>query len=206
MVITPTTHYAKCSALSCKEPKGRQTPNNIQNRVRVKLGPCQAAEIILHVTLRSDSCAYELTKGAGNKTAFELFSQNRYLIISTFQAFEHYAFIKQKTTPTKYPSVAVKAVSMILFQPVNKAIWISSEGFGGFDSYKSHDVKQNFRSVPKHMQCDSRQWKLHNAFFGLTTSSGSARNQAQMWMGFSFTNPNESLTLELCHPTAGDAF
>lgn len=51
---------------------------------------------------------------------------------------------------------------MILFQPVNKAIWISSEGFGGFDSYKSHDVKQNFRSVPKHMRCDSQQWKLHN--------------------------------------------
>lgn len=51
---------------------------------------------------------------------------------------------------------------MILFQPVNKAIWISSEGFGGFDSCKSHDVKQNFRSVPKHMQCDSRQWKLHD--------------------------------------------
>lgn len=100
---------------------------------------------------------------AGNKIAFELFSQSRYLIISTFQAFERYAFIKQKITPTKYPSVAVKAVSMILFQPVNKAIWISSEGFGGFDSYKSHDVKQNFRSVPKHMQCDSRQWKLHNA-------------------------------------------
>lgn len=100
---------------------------------------------------------------AGNKIAFELFSQSRYLIISTFQAFERYAFIKQKTTPTKYPSVAVKAVSMILFQPVNKAIWISSEGFGGFDSYKSHDVKQNFRSVPKHTQCDNRQWKLHNA-------------------------------------------
>lgn len=100
---------------------------------------------------------------AGNKIAFELFSQSRYLIISTFQAFERYAFIKQKTAPTKYPSVAVKAVSMILFQPVNKAIWISSEGFGGFDSYKSHDVKQNFRSVPKHTQCDSRQWKLHNA-------------------------------------------
>lgn len=128
----------------------------------MKLGPCQAAEIVLHVGLRSDSCAYELTKGAGNKTAFELFSQSRYLIISTFPAFERYTFIKQKTTPTKYPSVAVKAVSMILFQPVNKAIWISSEGFGGFDSYKSHDVKQNFRSVPKHMQCDSRQWKLHN--------------------------------------------
>lgn len=128
----------------------------------MKLGPCQAAEIVLHVSLRADSCAYELTKGAGNKTAFELFAESRYLIISTFPAFERYTFIKQKTTPTKYPSVAVKAASMILFQPVNKAIWISSEGFGGFDSYRSHDVKQNFRSVPKHMQCDSRQWKLHN--------------------------------------------
>lgn len=123
----------------------------------MKLGPCQAVEIVLHVSLRPDSCTYNLTKGAGNKTAFELFSQSRYLIISTFPAFERYTFIEQNTTPMKYPSVAVKAVSIILFQPVNKAIWISSKGFGGFDSYKSHDVKQNFRSVPKHMRCDSRQ-------------------------------------------------
>lgn len=107
----------------------------------MKLGPCQAVEIVPHVSLRSDSRAYELRKGAGNKPALELFSQSRYLITSTFPASERCAFIKQKTTPTKYPSVAVKAVSMIPFQPVNKAIWISSQGFGGFDFYKSHDVK-----------------------------------------------------------------
>lgn len=119
----------------------------------MKLGPCQAAGLILHVKLISDSYAHKQTKWVGNKTVFELFSQSRYLIISTFPTFKCYTYINQRTTPTKYPLVAVKAASMILFQPVNKAIWIPSTWFlvllfmKVMMSNKTLDQAQNICSV-----------------------------------------------------------
>lgn len=61
-------------------------------------------------------------------------------------------------------------------------------------SNKTSDQSQNICSVT----ADNGNYTM--PFFGPKTSSGSAKNQAQTWMGFSFTNPNESLTLESCQP------
>lgn len=69
-------------------------------------------------------------------------------------------------------------------------------------SNKTSDQSQNICSVT----ADNGNYTM--TFFSPATSSGSARNGAQMWTGFSFPNLNERRrpTLELCHPTAGDAF
>ena len=69
-------------------------------------------------------------------------------------------------------------------------------------SNKTSDQSQNTCNMTADNGSDT------TTFFSPATPSGSARNWAQMWTGFSFPNLNERrhLTLEWCHPTAGDAF